>query len=130
MPTPYWPLDLGVALKRRLFRSQEQVFPQGSVTRIDIVDSTRNGTAIGAAVGAGLVAGVYAWERRQPDSNLKGLATFLAAFWGVPVSLRVGHVLDRAMNEPVYERQSQGPRVSLVPVLDGASIGVMAQLRF
>jgi hypothetical protein len=72
---------------------------EGSVRRIDIVDSTGNGTAIGAAVGAGLVAGVYQWERRQPDSNLKGLLTFTAVLLGLPSSLRIGHVLDRAINE-------------------------------
>ena len=71
----YWPLDVGLVLKRQLSRSQEQVFAEGAVRRIDIVDSTRNGTAIGAAVGAGIVVGVYLWERRQPDSTLKGLGT-------------------------------------------------------
>lgn len=100
----YFPADLGLALKRTLFRSRERVFAEGSVTRIDIVDSTRNGTIIGAAVGVGIVAGVFQWERRQPDSTLKGVATSLAFVVGLPVSMRVGHVLDRAINKPIYQR--------------------------
>lgn len=100
----YFPADLGLVLKRALFRSRERVFTEGSVTRIDIVDSTRNGTAIGAAVGIGIVAGVFQWERGRPDSTLKGMATSLAFVVGLPVSIRVGHVLDRAINKPIYQR--------------------------
>ena len=126
----YWPLDLGVVFKRRFFRSRERVFAEGSVRRIDIVDSARNGTAIGAAVGAGLVAGVYQWERRQPDSNLKGLLTLTAVLLGLPTSLRIGHVLDRAINEPIYEREPTRPHVTVAPLLGGGAIGVSAHIRF
>jgi hypothetical protein len=126
----YPPLDWGVVLKRRIFRSPERVFVEGSVRRIDIVDSTRNGTAIGAAVGAGLVAGVYQWERRQPDSNLKGLLTFTAVLLGFPTSLRIGHVLDRAINESIYEREPRRPQVTVAPLLGRGAIGGSAHVRF
>ena len=126
----YWPLDLGVVFKRRFFRSRERVFAEGSVRRIDIVDSTRNGTAVGAAVGAGFVAGVYQWERRQPDSSLRGFATALAVLWGFPTSLRMGHVLDRAINEPIYERQPGRPQVTVSPWLGRDVKGVVAQVHF
>ena len=126
----YWPLDLGVALKRRIFRSPKRVFVDGSVRRVDIVDPTRNGIAIGAAVGAGIVAGVYGWERNQPESTLKGLATALAVVVAVPTSLRIGHVLDRAINEPVYERSTRSRQVSVSPWFGNRVKGVAAQVRF
>jgi hypothetical protein len=100
----YFPADLGLVLKRALVRSRDRTFAEGSVTRIDIVDSTRNGTAVGAAVGIGIVAGVFQWERGRPDSTLKGMATSLAFVVGLPVSMRIGHVLDRAINKPIYQR--------------------------
>src|SRR5687768_2265956 len=126
----YWPLDLGVVLKRRIFRSGEQVFVDGSVRRIDTVDPTRNGIAIGAAVGAGFVAAVYGWDRNQPDSSLKGLATTLAVVVAVPTSLRIGHVLDRAINEPIYERHTRSRQVSISPWFGRTIKGVAAQVRF
>ncbi|HVG71521.1 MAG TPA: hypothetical protein VM819_11455 [Vicinamibacterales bacterium] len=126
----YWPLDLGVVLKRRIFRSGEQVFVDGSVRRIDTVDPTRNGIAIGAAVGAGFVAAVYGWERNQPESSLKGLATALAVVVAVPTSLRIGHVLDRAMNESIYERHTRSRQVSISPWFGRTIKGVAAHVRF
>jgi hypothetical protein len=100
----YFPVDVGLILKRGLFRSGDRAFAEGSVRRIDVVDSTRNGTLIGAAVGVGIVAGVFQWERGRPDSTLKGVATSLAFVVGLPVSMRIGHVLDRAINKPIYRR--------------------------
>jgi hypothetical protein len=100
----YFPADLGVALVRKFTGRKERAFTEGSVTRVDIVDSTRNGTVIGAAVGIGIVAGVFQWERGRPDSTLKGMATSLAFVVGLPVSMRIGHVLDRAINKPIYRR--------------------------
>jgi hypothetical protein len=126
----YFPLDLGLVLKRRLARSSERAFTEESVAGIDIVDSTTNGTAIGGALGAGFVAGVYLWERGQPESNLRGLGTFVALLWGFPVSLRVGHVLDRAINEPVYTQESAQPQVTIVPWLGKGLKGVVGQVRF
>lgn len=126
----YWPADVGVVLKRRFFRSQERRFSAASVRRIDIVDPAGRGTAIGAAVGAGLVAGAYLWERQQPASNLKGLVTTLAIVWGVPVSLRMGHIIDRATNEPVYERQPRTRLVTVSPWVGPHVAGVVTQVRF
>jgi hypothetical protein len=126
----YPPLDWVVVLKRRIFRAPERVFLDGSIRRIDIVDSTRNGTAIGAVVGAGLVAGVYQWERRQPDSDLKGLLTVAAVLLGFPTSLRIGHVLDRAINGSIYEREPRTPQVTVAPLLGRDAVGVSAHVRF
>jgi hypothetical protein len=126
----YWPVDLGVALKRRIFRSGDRVFRDSSVRRVDIVDPTRNGIVIGAAVGGGIVAAVYGWERNQPESTLKGLATALAVVVAVPTSLRIGHVLDRAINEPIYDRHTTSRRVSISPWFGPRTRGVSAQVSF
>lgn len=126
----YWPLDLGLILKRRFSRSEARAFTEGSVRRIDIVDSTRNGTATGVAVGVGIAAGVFLWERRQPSSNLKGVATGLALVWGLPVSARIGHLLDRATNEAIYEQRSGARPVTLTPMLGRDTLGVSAHVRF
>lgn len=79
----YFPADLGLVLKRALFRSKDRAFAEGSVTRIDVVDSIRNGTLIGATV------------------------------VGVPVSMRIGHVLDRAINKPIFRRSSASRQEAL-----------------
>lgn len=115
----YFPADVGLILKRGLFGSKDRVFTERSVTRIDVVDSTRNGTLIGTAVGIGIAAGVLQWERGRPDSTLKGMATSLAFVVGLPVSMRIGHVLDRAINKPIFQRVQKNALRS-----DPAVIGV------
>ena len=54
--------EVVVTRRRRFFgffRSPEElVFGADSITRVDIVDSTRNGTLQGLAVGAGLSVGL------------------------------------------------------------------------
>jgi hypothetical protein len=126
----YWPLDVGLVLKRHVAASTARSFPSESVTRIDIVDPAGNGTAIGAVVGFSLAAGTYLWERRRPPSNLKGLATSVALVLGVPVSLRMGHVMDRAINDPIYERTSRTPRASIIPEFGRDSGGVAVTLQW
>ncbi len=125
----YWPLDVGLALKRRIAAHSDRTFPDGSIRRIDIVDPTGNGIAIGALVGGSLVTAVYLWERQQPSSNLKGLFTSVALMMGVPVSLRMGHLVDRAINDPIY-RPRAGLQVSVAPGLDRRSRGVAIVLRW
>lgn len=120
----YFPLDLGLVLKRRLAGSTDRTFAEQFVARIDIVDPAGNGTAIGTAVGLSLASATYLWERRQPPGSLKGLATSLALVLGVPVSVRMGHVIDRLINDPIYERTTRGPRASIVPQLGDGSRGI------
>jgi hypothetical protein len=100
--------------------------------QIVIVDSTWNGTFIGAAVGVGLAAGISRWEASAvPNSNnLKGLGTLVFGGLSIVVSSAVGHLIDLSMNAPVYERPSQTPRVSLVPLLGRERIGLMARVHF
>ena len=113
----YWPADLAVMLKRRIAPSSDRAFDEAVVTRIDVVDPTGNGTAIGAGVGAAIAAATYLWERNQPENSLKGLGTFLAVVVGIPISARIGHVIDRANNEPVYQRSTSAAAVTFAPAV-------------
>jgi hypothetical protein len=63
-------------------------------------------------------------------SNLKGLLTLTVVLLGLPTSLRVGHVLDRAINECIYEREPRRRQVTVAPVLERGAIGVSAHVRF
>ena len=110
----------------------ERRFPVDSVTRIDMVDSTWNGTFIGAAVGVGLAFGISRWEETAvPNSNnLKGLGTLVFGGLSIVVSSAVGHLIDLSMNAPIYERPSQTPRISFVPLLGRERIGLMARVHF
>ena len=121
-----------VVSRRRLgllWSPEEVMFAADSIARVDIVDSTWNGIAIGAAVGVGVVLGVGAWESRQPDSNLKGMATFIAIL-GLPLSMRMGHDIDLYINEPIFERPSQEPRVTVAPLLGRNRGGLMVMVSF
>ena len=72
---------------------------------------------------------VWAWERRQPDTDLKGIFTVFAIAVGLPVSIRVGHVLDRAINRPVYQSLRREPLVEINPVVGpGIGIGVRVHI--
>jgi hypothetical protein len=125
----YWPLDLALVLKRRMTPRSERTFESGSIRRIDVVDPTGNGTAIGALVGGSLVAATYLWERQQPDSTLKGFETSLALVLGVPVSIRMGYLIDRATNDPIYRAPGR-LQVSILPTVDRRSRGVLVVLRW
>lgn len=117
---------------RRIRRPQERAFRADVVTRVDIVDSTRNGTLIGAAAGVGIAFGISRWEESAvPDSsNLKGLATVLFGGLSIVASSAAGHLLDLSINDPIYERPSQMRRVSFVPLLGRERIGLMARVHF
>jgi hypothetical protein len=127
VPFPFlWPVDLVVHLRHH----KDRAFAEGSVNEIDIVDPAGNGTAIGGAVGVGVAASVYLVERRQPASSMKGIWTFMATVIGIPVSLRVGHVLDRAINEPVYQRRPRGQSVNVAPHVGPHAVDVAVQVHF
>jgi hypothetical protein len=126
----YWPLDVGLVLTRLAASSTERRYDEASVVRVDIVDPAGNGTWIGASVGLSVAAAAFVWERRQPPSNLKGLVTTVAVAWGLPLSLRMGHVIDRAINDPVYERITRGLRASIVPEFDQGSGGISLVLQW
>lgn len=126
----YWPADLAVMLKRRLLPSRDRVFDDAAVTRIDVVDPTGNGTALGAAVGVAVSGAVYLWERQQPTSNLKGLLTTLSVVVGIPISMRMGHVIDRATNAPLYQRSSPLAQATLVPLVGHDRAAVLIAVRW
>ena len=44
------------------------------------------------------------------------MVTFLAIL-GFPLSMQIGHAIDLSIDEPIYERPSQEPRVTVVPLI-------------
>jgi hypothetical protein len=125
----YWPLDVGLVLKRHLAPAADRTFAAESLTRIDIVDPAGNGLAIGAVVGLSLVTVTYLWERSQPPSSLRGFETSLALVLGVPISLRMGYVIDRAINQPIF-RKPRSSRVVIAPMVDRHSTGAAVVVRW
>lgn len=127
VPFPFlWPVDLVVHLRHH----KNRAFADAVVNEIDIVDPAGNGTAIGGAVGVGIAAGVYLIERQQPASSMKGFWTFMATVVGIPVSLRVGHVLDRAINEPVYRPRPRSQSVIVAPQVTPHAVGVAVRVQY
>jgi hypothetical protein len=125
----FWPADLAVVLKRQFLSTPPRTFNTQAVKQIDLVDPTWNGSAWGAATGAGIASVVYLWERDQPDASLKGIWTALAVLCGIPTAIRIGHVLDRAINAPVYQRRETGAEISLLP-LARPGAGIVVHVRF
>ena len=124
--------QLVISRPRRLFfrPAQERAFAEGTVRRIEIVDSTKNGILIGAAVGAGLVVGVAFWEERTvPDGNLKGAWTFMAIISAIFYPF-IGHGEDLRKNEPIYEQSLRTPQIALVPLLGRDQQGIVARVSF
>jgi hypothetical protein len=127
LPMPFmWPVEL----LAYIHHPKDQAFAQESVNRIDIVDPVGNGIAIGGAVGVGVAAGVYLIERQAASGNMQGIWTLMATVIGIPVSLRVGHVVDRAINEPIYQRRPEGHSIAVTPQLGPRRVGVALEVRY
>lgn len=128
----WWPLaDVGVAMKRSLFPSANRTWRESSVLRVDVVDPVTDGTLKGFAAGVGVAGAVYLFERRAPDGDMKGLLTFLAVVWGIPVSMRIGHVIDRSVNQPVYRRGGHSAaHVAVIPLAASGRKGAAVSVRF
>ena len=54
----------------------------------------------------------------------------MATVIGIPVSLRVGHVVDRAINEPIYQRRPEGHSIAVTPHLGPRRVGVALEVRY
>jgi hypothetical protein len=124
-----WEVDAGIMLKRRLFPAADRTFTEASVNRIDIVDPAGNGALLGGLAGTAIAGAVYLAERSAPDSSLKGIYTFMAIVWGVPMSFRVGHVFDRAINRAIYLRPVPArPAVMLAPLVAPGVTGIVVNV--
>lgn len=119
--------------RSRWFRSpvpEEQTFAGDTVRTIKIVDATMNGKVIGGAAGALLgIAALRAW----PDSSAFGRdpSEAVMAVAGIMwLGVGAGHLVDKSINQTIYQKPAHAPRVMLVPVLGRERRGVMAQVRF
>ena len=113
-----------------VFASEEDLpFGADRITRIDIVDSTWNGTAIGAAVGSGLMFGLWQAATHTNDFPAGFLYAWFAGAAPV-VGIAAGHDIDLAINESVYERPSNIPRLTVAPLLGRHRGGLMLLVSF
>ena len=119
--------QLVIARSRSLLRwgTEERAFPEDVVRRIDIVDSAWQGLVIGLAVGAG-VATLACRGEGVPAGYCLIIATPLFIIPGE----FLGGMIDASINEPIYQRPSQTPRVTISPLLGRDQTGVVARVRF
>jgi len=111
---------------------EKRAFATGLVRSIANVDSGWNGGLIGAAAGAGLLAALIQIECSPScDDNFGRRGRWeVGKFLFIPVGLAIGWGLDEMINQPIYERQPQAPRVTIAPWLEQDRKGVMARVRF
>ena len=124
--------EVVVINRPRLFRylrsPQEHAFRADAVTRVEIVDSTWNGIAIGAAVGAGLAFGL--WQGTDTDDFGVGLLYAVSATAALPASMLAGRDIDLSINESIYTRPSQSPRVTIAPLIGRDQKGLAVRVSF
>ena len=111
---------------------EKRVFAKELVRTISNVDSGWNGGLIGAAAGAGLLAALIRIECSPAcDDNFGRRGRWeVGKFLFIPVGLSIGWGLDEKINQPIYERQLQKPRVTIAPWLRRDAKGVTAQVHF
>ena len=124
-----------VVARPRIFRSPvEQAFAKEEVRRIDIMDSTADGTVIGAAAGFGLAASLAVGCSRSyscKNGNFGVLGGFIvSSALFVPVGVGISYSIDSAVNKTIYERPFQTPRVTVVPFLGRNAVGLLAHVQF
>lgn len=124
-----------VVARPRFFRSRvERAFAKEAVRSIDIVDSRTNGAAIGAAAGLGLAAALTvrcsrSYSCKHGDFGVTG-GVMVAGPAYVSLGVVIGYAIDSALNETIYERPSQAPRVTVVPFLGRNAVGLLAHVQF
>jgi len=54
-------------------------------------------------------------ERRAPSGSMSGIYTFMATVIGIPASLGMGYVVDRAINKPIYQPPVERHSIAVAP---------------
>ena len=105
----------------RWFRSRNGTFTEGSMRRIETLDSTWNGGLVGLAVGVvGMVVIVQ---------TCKDLGCLLPFILSPGIGIGVGVLVDQSINETVYE--PPGRRTAGHSQQDGLRrVGLTARIRF
>ena len=125
--------DRLILVRRRLFRTEEIVLTEDDVRRVDIKDPTTQGALLGAAVGGSLGLPLILETRRQirsrVDCNLCPVGYVLGILLPIVGSIG-GAGIDASINEPVFDRSSQSPRITFAPFFGRAGSGFMARVQF
>lgn len=127
------PSRLLVVRKRFPFsRPEAREFAEGSVDRIQIVDSTANGAALGAAAAVGVLAGLIERDCSPScDDNFGRTGRwFVEGVQLIPIGLALGGVVDSMINQSVYERPHQTRHFAVSPVLGRVRKGVAVQVQW
>ena len=114
--------QLVIERPRSFFRTEERVFPADVVQRIDIVDSTADGVLLGAAPGLAVALVGCRGEAASACWFMSGL--FIAP------GIFLGGLIDNSINESIYERPSQTPRVAIAPLLGRDRKAIVARVSF
>jgi hypothetical protein len=113
--------------RARWFRTRKYEFPESSVSRIRVIDSTWNGELIGLAVGAAAV-GIPCAVAPADRLSDEGMACFGLVL--VPLlGLGIGGWIDSAFNRVVYEARG-GTRTTVLPLIEPHRIGLVARMSF
>ena len=115
--------QLVISRRRALFRSEELAFTEDVVRSIRIVDSEWNGLLLGAAPGIALL---FVSCSGADASDYCGVGPFFVT----GIGMLVGGAIDELMTQPVYERQSHAPRVTISPLLGRERMGLLARVQF
>jgi len=114
-----------VLIRHRLFHAEAWRTSEPFVSRIKVVDSTRDGVGLGFAVALGGMAINY--KICSPNcGSLWGLPWMLV----MPVAMVIGGAIDDAHNGVVYANPHQPARVAVVPLLGRGQVGVAGQVTF
>ena len=115
--------QLVISRRRALFRSEELAFTEDVVRSIRIVDSEWNGLLLGAAPGIALF---FVSCSGADASEYCGFGPSVVA----GIGMLVGGAIDELMTQPVYERKSHAPRVTISPLLGRERMGLLARVQF
>lgn len=113
--------ELAIERRRWNFKKERKVFTEQSVRRVELMDSTLNGTLIGA--GVGLLGSAVVYE------TCESLGCVLPFTLSSVLGPLLGQAIDATHNRALYT-SDRGARITFSPVVAPHRLGLSAQIRF
>ena len=120
------PDELVISRRRFFRRSEERVFAEDIITKIDIVDSEIDK----ALIVGGVTLGVFSGAILAAGDDDAAMGWGILGMIVIPAAFGIAGTIDELTTEPFYERRSQTPRVTVSPLLGRGQRGVVAHVRF